>query len=175
MTVTLTEIQRLVRDYSDARDSLAEVAQEIRDLQRAAVRVRLRSVRARAAKASAARDALTQAIEENANLFERPRTHSLHGIKFGLRKAPGKLVGDQEEAIALIKERRPHLEATLVQTKRSLVKRALINLDKAELAAIGLSIDDGGDQVVVQAASGEIDQVVDALLADIDDVGDADD
>ncbi len=166
--MTLDEIGVLVREYSDRREGLAEVVNEVRDLQRRAVRDRIRSIRSRVTHVSTARDALDQAINSNRLLFAKPRTQSLHGIKFGLRKMPGRIVCEEAEAIARIERKRPEDADKLVRTKKTLVRAALVTLPARELAALGISLVQDDDQVVIAAASNDIDKLVDAMLAEED-------
>ena len=166
MNMTLAEISRLARDYADAADALEHVVDEVREEQRAAARERMRSIKARAAKASAAKDALAEAVEANRRLFVKPRTQSAHGVKFGLRKQPGRLCGDQEAAISKIESRMPERADALVRTKKELVKAALLALPAADLAKLGVTVEEAGDKVVVQAARGDLDRLVEALMED---------
>ena len=171
--MTLTEIGELAKAYSGARDALASVTDEVREVQRREVRKRLRGIRSRVAEVSATREQLVAAIDENRQLFERPRTRAMHGIKFGLRKQPGRIEGDATQAIARIDRRMPDRAQDLVATKRTLVKAALQKLSTRELAALGLTIADTGDAVLVQAAGDDLDRLVDAMLEDVADVQEA--
>ncbi len=168
----MAEIGRLARAYADAREALAEVAEEVRAVQRQAVRGRLRALRARAARASAAREALAEAVDANRELFGKPRTRTVDGVKFGLRKSPGRIEGDAAAAVARIEARLPEQAARLVRTRKELVKTALLTLPAKELAALGVAVVDTEDRVVAQAAADDVDRLVDALL---DGLGEASD
>ena len=166
--MNLNDIGVLVRSYADDRDALAEVVDAVRDVQRRAVRERIRTIRTRVAATSTSRDRLRDAIDGARGLFDKPRTQSLHGVKFGLRKMPGRIEGDMAEAIRRIDRRMPDREPELVQTRRSLDKRAVLRLSARELASIGLSLVHDDDQIVIAAASNDLDKLVDAMLADDD-------
>ncbi len=164
---TLERIGNLCRDYADAREALEETAEAIRDEQRAAVRRRLRGLKARVAAASAARDALRQALAVAPHLFERPRTRAIEGIKVGYRKMPGRIeYADEAKVIARIRARWPAREAELVRVKESLDRGALKRLDGRELATIGASIIEVDDEIVIAAAADDLDKLVDTLLED---------
>ncbi len=165
-TASMRDIQRLARDYADARDALAEVTDEVRAIQRIAVRTRLRAIQTRAAKVSAAKEALREAVDASRELFAKPKTQSAHGIKFGLRKSPGRVEGDAAGAIARIEKRLPERAPQLIRVKQELNKAGLLTLTAQELAALGVAVVDTDDKVVVQAAAGELDALVEALLAD---------
>ncbi len=72
--MSIADIAGLCRAYADARERLAETTEQIRALQRQALRTRLRGLRNRAAEVAAARAALREAVECNPQLFKRPRT-----------------------------------------------------------------------------------------------------
>ena len=171
--LTLSEIGDLAKAYAAARDGLATVTDEVREVQRREVRKRLRGIKARVAEVSATREQLVAAIDENRQLFESPRTRAMHGIKFGLRKQPGRIEGDAAAAIARIDRRMADRARDLVATKRTLVKAALQKLSTRELAALGLTIAATDDAVVVQAAGDDLDALVDAMLEDVADVEEA--
>ena len=164
--MTLDEIGGLVREYADAREALAEVVERVRAEQRAALQRQMRTVRTRVAHTSAARDRLEAAIDERRDLFVKPRTQSAHGIKFGLRKGPGRLEGDEREAIARIERRFPARAKDLVVVRRSLNREALKKLEVGELAKLGVALVQDADQIVITAASNDLDKLVAAMLAD---------
>ncbi len=171
MGMTLEEIVELARDYARAVDRLAEVSEEIRDQQRHAVRQRLRGLKARAAEASAARAVLHDAIDASRERFAAsPRTRAIDGVKYGLRKQPGRVeVTDEARSIARIRERLPDWADTLIRTTERLQRAALRKLDSRRLAAIGVRVEAVDDEVVISAAASDLDKLVEALLADGED------
>ncbi len=166
--MSMGEIAGLCREYVAARERLAETTEQIRALQRQALRARLRGLRNRVAEVSAARGELRAAVEANPGLFERPRTRALEGVKVGYRKRPGRIECDEARAIARIRKLYPEREADLVRVKESLNRAALKRLDSRTLAAVGVSLIEVEDDVVVVAAGGDLDKLVEAMLADLD-------
>ncbi len=164
---TLAEIGDLCRTYAAARERLAEVSEEIRELRRKAVRARLRGLKARVADVSATRDALRETVEAAPHLFGKPRTRSLEGVKVGYRKMPGRVeCADEARAIARIRERMLEREDELVRVRESLNLGALRRLGGRELASVGVRIVDVDDEVVIATAPDDLDKLVDALLED---------
>ena len=163
---TLEGIAGLCKSYAAARERLADTTEAIRADQRQALRRRLRGLKARVAEVSVARDRLREAIEDNPELFERPRTRALEGIKVGYRKQPGRIECDEERVIARIRKLHPDREADLVRVRESLVRSALKNLDAKTLASIGVTVVQVDDQIVIAAADDDLDKLVDALLSD---------
>lgn len=167
---TLAGIERLCREYAEARERLAETGGVIKDERRAGVRRKMSVLRRRIAEASAAHEALREAVAA-AHLFERPRTRAFEGVKVGYRKQPGRVECDEAKAIARIRERLPERAPELVRVKESLDKTALRKLGGRELAAIGVRVAEVDDEVVVAGAPDDLDKLVDALLADAPEEG----
>ena len=159
----------LAKAYFEAHESLRERVDEIRERQMQAGRRLLPGLKQRAAAASAARDELREYIEARPELFERPRTRALHGVKLGRRQLPGKLVIDEAAAPGLIKRFLPDHYKALVKVETKLVKAAVKNLKPAMLERIGGQIAELGDETVIAVPKSAVDKLVEALLADLDD------
>ena len=165
--MTLDEIATLARAYGRACDALEVLAEDIERERRKVVRRRLRALKARVAEASAAKEALRAAIEAAPALFARPRTRAFDGVKVGYRKLPGRFeIGDEARAIDRVRVRLPGREDALVRVKESIDRPALKHLSARELAAIGVSLVEPDDEIVVAAARSDLDKLIDALLAD---------
>ena len=163
--MTIDDIMDLARTYASARDAMEEVLDDIRDRRRQAVRSRLRALRNRAAETAAAKDALRAAVGAEPELFARPRTQTVDGVKFGWRKQQGSIeIADEGEVVKRIRKTLPDREAALVRVKTTVDKTALRKLPAADLAKIGLFIADPVDEVAITVPSTDIDKLVDALL-----------
>ena len=157
----MDEIEALARGYAKARNALEDTADEIKDLQRKAVASRMRGLRNRIAEAVAARDALQAAIEARPDLFVRPRTVAVDGVKFGYRKQAGALdLGDETKAIERLRKLFPAREAATVNVKETLDKKALRKMSAADLARIGVTIGNPVDEVVIAVAESDFDKLV---------------
>lgn len=165
---SLEEIAALARAYADARRELADKVEQVRAARRKATRPHRRGLSARTADTSGARDELRAAIRANPDLFAKPRTRTLEGVKVGYRKQPGKIVADETRAIARIRKLFPEREAELVRVKESLDRAAVRKLDARSMAAIGVSIADVDDEIVIATASDDIDRLVEAMLDELE-------
>ena len=166
--MTIAEITKLCRSYADAIAAMEEVTGEIQEERRKIVRQRTRRLMERVARVSAARDALLQAVGSSPELFEKPRTRALEGIKVGYRKKPGRIeVADEARSIERVRKSLPELEEVLVVVKEALDRNALKGLSVKQLAAIGARLTEDDDEVIVKAAGTDVDKLVEALLADV--------
>ena len=165
--MTMREISRLCKNYADACDGLEELIHEIRTDQRRAVRTKMRRLVTVADHKKKAEDELRSALEDAPELFEKPRTRAIEGIKVGYRKLPGKaVVEDEERLVELIRKKLPDREDALVRTKVTVDKAALKNLTVRQLASIGVTLSEDTDEIVIQAAQTDLDKLVAVLFAD---------
>ena len=114
---TLTDIEQHTRCYADARDLLASRVQALQDEIEAAKRRKLFGIKKAVAAAAEARDKLHAAIEDSPELFERPRTLVILGIRIGYTKGSGKLsFDDASKVVQLIRRHFPEQSEVLVKT-----------------------------------------------------------
>ncbi|MXX62987.1 MAG: hypothetical protein F4112_16060 [Holophagales bacterium] len=161
-------IAALARDLANAQRRLNDYVEPIRQEQRAMVRRRRRGIENRIAEVAVARDALHQAIDQNRPLFRKPRTRAQEGVKYGLRKQPGKLVGDADAIVAAVRERMPDKATELLKTTTAPVKAALAKLPGKELASIGVTLEDTGDKVTITMVDADdLEAFVKLMLDDL--------
>ena len=164
---TMQDIIALARAFAAAREATEALADDIKAMQRKALRSRLRTLRSRVAEQAAAEDALRAAIQARPELFVRPRTVAVDGIRFGLRKQPGAVaLGDEAQAIRRLRAIFPGQAPALIRESESLDRKALRRLSAAELAQIGITIERARDEVTIATASSDLDRIVAALLDD---------
>lgn len=162
---TLADIERLTKDYADWRTQLSEAVlvaeHELAALKRQHVVTIKRKVEAVAERQAA----LKAAIEESPELFRKPRTLIIHGVKVGFMKEKGKISwDDKDQVVRLIKKHFPEQADVLIKTVEKPIKNALQQLSAAELKRIGVTIGETGDVVVIKSTDSEIDKLVSALL-----------
>ncbi|MXW01591.1 MAG: hypothetical protein F4X59_17525 [Holophagales bacterium] len=161
-------VAELARGLARAQRALTEYVEPIREEQRRLVRRRLRGLQNRIANVAVAREALHQAIDENRELFKKPRTRAQEGVKYGLRKQPGKLDGDKAAVVAAVREKMPERADELLKTTTVPVAAALAKLPAKELATLGVSMTDTGDKVVINLVNADdLEAFVKLLLDDM--------
>ena len=163
---TLDDIAALAKRYAAARDATNEVRSDLAQRVRKALHSRQRALRSRIAEEEVARDALEAAIEAAPGLFEKPRTRAVDGIKFGIRKQPGRIAfADEAAVIAAIRRKLPDRADALIRTKEGVDRTALRRLTAAELAMLGVSIADPVDEVTISLAASDTDRLAEAIQA----------
>jgi hypothetical protein len=162
---TMFEIDRKTQDYSAAHQVLRDRMQELDEQITAIKKKLLPGIRRAVEVASEKKYALKDMIEDSSELFEKPKTRILHGVKVGFQKGKGKLDWDDDELVVkLIKKNFPEQADMLIKTTEKPRKDGLNGLDVKDLRKIGVTAEDTGDQVVIKPTDSEIDKLVDALL-----------
>ncbi len=164
----LRTIDLLAEDYRAARTRLADLIAALQDEIEAAKRRRLPEIRATVAQVADARAALEQAVADSPReLWSRPRTRTLHGVRVGWATQKGRLVWDDTaDLVQAVRRRLPDRADELIRTREEPVRTALARLDPKTLAQLGVRIEGAGDTIIVRDAIGELDRLIDALLGD---------
>ncbi len=165
---TLEQIERLAEEYAEHRRELAAHLDRLQLELDEVKRRHLPRLRDLAADAAIAGGDLKAAVEESPELFTRPRTRVLHGIKVGFTKGKGKVVWDDEaRVIERIRKLLPESQAELlIRVRESVHKPGLYDLTTADLKRLGVRIEDTGDAVVCKPVDSEIDKLVAQLVAE---------
>lgn len=164
--ITMETIESKTKAFANARTELAERVGALREEQEAAKRRRLQGIKNSLERVATAHADLKESLEASQELFEKPKTRVLHGIRVGWMKQKGKLeVGDEAACVAALK-RLFGEENVYVKKTEAPVKSALGNLSAKELMRCGVTVNDDVDAVVIKAADGDLDKLLDALIGD---------
>jgi hypothetical protein len=166
--MTLADIEKLTKDYADARGHLTAIVERLNDKLERAKRAEIGAIKGAVAVAKARQAKLQAAIEAEPALFGKPKTQIFHGVKVGYRKGSGKIEWEDDAVlVARIKKLLPAAQAELlIQTKEKPIAKALADLDAADLKRLGVTVEDTGEVVVIKPVDGDVDKLVAALLKD---------
>ena len=165
----ITALEYHAKQYAAARAILALRANALEKEVAAATQRKLPGIRTALAEAANHQAQLVAAIEQHPELFTRPRTMTLHGIKFGFAKGKGAVEWDVEDTVLveriekLFKDE-PELLQQLIKTTKKPSANALKELDAKVVAKLGVTVEATGDYVFVKAADSEVDALVKRLL-----------
>lgn len=171
--ITLTEIReaaaRLAVAHQAALVATAALQTEVSAAIAPLFKKHKSSIDAAAEEEAAASKALQALLDGSPQLFQRPRSISVDGVRAGYRKADDMLHWDDEAnvitRIRALEELKP-LAMVLVRTVESLNVAALGELTAAQRRAIGVRRIDGVDQSFVSFGDTDVDRLTKALLAD---------
>jgi hypothetical protein len=116
---------------------------------------------------------LAEGIQAHPELFDKPRTLIVDGIKFGLRKQPGRMSwGDDEQ----LRSRMDDLFAkgeintaqydTVVETRHVIVSKGLEKLDAKTLKRLGVTVEADSDAVEIKSVDSDVQKMVKAVIKD---------
>jgi arsenate reductase-like glutaredoxin family protein len=164
---SLSDIEARAKRYAEARERLAGIVAALNEGIEALKRAEMPRLKKAVAAAAEQYDALQALIADAPELFVRPKTLTLHGIRIGYMKGKGGIVWDDPAAVvAAIEKHLPDQAEALIRWTAKPLKEALNQLDVATLRKIGCRVVDTGEQVVIKPVDGEVDKLVDALLRD---------
>lgn len=160
-------IEVATKRYAAERENLAAIVDRVQQDLEGIRKEALPGIKRAVAKTAAARAELAGLIEGAPELFEKPRTVVFYGVKVGLQKGKGLIeFEDEERVIRLIRSKLPERAESLVGSESFVRKGLLKELSVAELKLIGCTVEETADQVVIRAVDGEVEKVVQTLLAE---------
>jgi hypothetical protein len=163
--MSLDPIDAKARVYAEARDRLAGSVAALNVAIDALKREQLPVIKRHLRRAFELENELRGLVECNPQLFTKPRTVVLHGVKLGFQKGAGAISFDDPEHVCkLIEKKLPDMADVLISRNPKPVKKALQQLSVQQLKAIGCQVEEAGDRVVVKAVDSAVDKLVTALL-----------
>jgi hypothetical protein len=159
----LGAIDAATRGYADALARLEAAMAELEAEARTLKRRHLARIKRAAELAANAKGKLHGELEARPELFVRPRTLVLHGVKVGWQKSPD-TVEVSGRTPELIRLHMPERASALLKVTETPIKDALRELDAGELKRVAARVVEGEDAVVIKPAGGEVEKLVDALL-----------
>lgn len=167
----VTEIDSLTKAYSKARTLLAERVNTLNAELRAVHSRKIEGIKSALAAAADAKAQLVALLQQHPELFVKPRTMTLNGIKVGYGKGSGRVDWDDDASVIaraeklLAKEDLSQEQFDLVViTKKELSAAGLRNLDTKLLVRLGVTVEGTGDVVIVKTEDGAVDKLVKRIL-----------
>ena len=174
MNHTFDPIESTAKTLRAARDVLTDRATTLQADIEATTRRKLPGLRSAVAQVAQADADLKAAISQAPELFEKPRSVVLHGLKLGYQKGKGKIDWeDDAQVIKLIRRHFPDQFDVLCKTTEKPVRAALANLSVAELKKLGVNVEETGDVVFVTDSTAGVDKLVKALLKGVEEDAEA--
>jgi hypothetical protein len=165
VTNPLYPIEQRAKVYVDARAAVAAIVNELNDGIEALKRSHMKELKRCINAAAEQHDKLKSLIEERPELFVKPRTVVMHGVKLGYAKGKGSVEFDDAERLAArVRKHLPEQFDVLVATTHKPLKAALALLTAAELKKLGVTVEGTDDVVVIKPTDSSVDKLVTALL-----------
>lgn len=114
-----------------------------------------------------AREDLQQLLDAAPQLFKKPRSLIINGVRAGYRKEEDSLYfADEKAVIARIRALFPDQADLLVRSEESLVLDALPQLDAKARGAVGISLITGADRSFITIGDSDVEKLAKTLIAD---------
>ncbi len=163
----MEEIVERARHMATANEGMEVLAREA-DAAIAKVRSRYtQRLRRRLGGYLLARKQLIALVEKHPELFTRPKTRVIEGVKVGLRKQKGKTVLPKDTDALVDKIMNLYSDeeiARLLEHKYTPVKKALGELSARELKALGIEVVDATDAPIADIVQGDVESLVNELI-----------
>lgn len=170
---TLAEIQKHAQACSQARATLTELLHVMQTELDAVKAGSFPAISRAGRKVAALHSKLEALIKAHPDLFAKPRTQVIDGLKFGLQKQRGSMSWDEDDKLIaridklvaagdLTDEQRDML---VTRTEKPVVK-ALEKLDAKTIKRLGITVAADTDEVLIKSVDGEIEKAVNAAIKD---------
>lgn len=164
---TMQQIEVAAQVFSQKRRELSDVCVGFqRDIEATKAR-HLQALKLAVAEAKAQHASLCSLLQQSPELFTKPRSVVLHGVKLGYMKGKGKMViEDEDKTIKLIRKHFADQAEVLINTTESPAKKALEQLSVDELKKLAVQVESTGDVVFAKDTAADVDKLVKAFLKD---------
>ncbi len=163
----LADIEVFTNEYAKKRQLVVELADTMRQEMEAVKRKHITELKIRVASAAEKKQELSNVLEANKELFDKPRAHIFNGIKVGFQKQKGTITWDDtDKVVELIKKNFPDLVDTMLKIETSPVKASLEQLSVSDLKSIACTMEGSGDKLLIKPVDVNVDKLVEALLKD---------
>lgn len=164
--MSVGQIETLCANYDGECATLEEQIAALEADLEAVKQKHLRGLKKQAAVVAVAEAELHGAVESAPQLFVKPRTLTVHGVKVGFTSSVGKLTWECEDetVIAAIRRIYGRSAGDYIRTKEEPNKDAIKLLPAEELKKIGCAIEGAGDVVICKRVAGDVEKLVNKLI-----------
>jgi len=160
---TLGEVEKLTKEFADAWDKMGDTLRDLDDKAQALNRQYLPGLKTQERILEEKRDKLSAALEASPELFKKPRSIVIHGIKVGLQKGKGELSWSKKAAakiVELIKKHHLDRADVFIRTTEEPNKDTLKILPGADLMKLGVRVGGIDDEVVIKPVESQIEKLM---------------
>ena len=170
---TLVDIQKRAAVLSATRDSLTGLMRTLEANIQTVKSGSLQEIQKVARQITKQHLELQDLIKANPAMFDKPRTHIVDGLKFGMQKKPGRLEWDCDAKLcdrigklALDGVLQPEQADLLVAVTVKPVAKALEKLDAKLLKRLGVTVAADSDEPLIKSVDSDVEKAVNAVIKD---------
>lgn len=165
MYVRLSDIEKAARDFSAKSKTLRNYHEQLNSEVDAIKSKYLEDIKAASIEAGESYQMLLTLINDASDLFKDKKSMTVSGVKFGYQKKKGKLeIINEDATIAKLKELYGDNASLYINTKMSVVKKALDSLPASDLKKLGVNIVQDTDVAFVKLTDDEVQKLIEAMV-----------
>jgi hypothetical protein len=166
----LEEIKSLTREFSAANDILIQLKKAVNTEMENVRSKYFSKIKESAEKLFLRKADLVDAINSSRNLFNKPKTIVLSGVRLGFHKEKDRILWDDDEQVVKLIEKKfdSELARILIRTEKKPVKESISKLDESELKKISCRVYKGQDKVLIKTLDSEVDKFMNSLMKESD-------
>lgn len=165
MYVKLSDIERAARDFSAKSKTLRNYHEQLNSEIDAIKSKYLEDIKIASVEAGESYQMLLTLINDASDLFKDKKSMTVSGVKFGYQKKKGKLeIINEDVTISKLKEFYGDNASLYINTKISVVKKALDSLPASDLKKLGVNIVQDTDVVFVKLTDDEVQKLIEAMI-----------
>lgn len=165
--VRIADIEMAAKEYGEAVQALRTLHDGMNDAISKAKSLFIEQVKTAAQQAGERHRLLMTLIEDAPELFKETKTWTLHGVRMGYKKMPGKMeILNPESTIKRMREDFPELAVTAIAVKESVVKKALSAQPAEVLKKLGISITCDTDAPFIKLTDDEVQKLIDLITSE---------
>lgn len=170
----LADVQKRAEALSKTRDCLTGLFRTLEEEINTVKTGSLPEIKRVARQITRQHTELQELITANPELFEKPRTYVVDGLKFGMQKKVGKLQWDDDaklvgriEGLTVQELLTPEQQDMLIAVTKKPVAKALEKLDGKLLKRLGVTLTADTDEPLIKSVDGEVEKAVNAVIRDV--------
>ena len=165
MHVRLSDIEQAARDFSAKSKTLRNYHEELNSKIEALKQEYIEDIKQASCDAGESYQMLLTLINDASDLFKDKKSMTVSGVKFGYQKKKGKLeIINEDVTISKLKELYGDNASLYINTKISVVKKALDNLPASDLKKLGVNIVQDTDVAFVKLTDDEVQKLIEAMI-----------
>ncbi len=165
MYVRLSDIEKVARDFSAKSKILRNYHEELNSKIEAVKNEYLEDIKQASCEAGESYQMLLTLINDAVDLFKDKKSMTVSGVKFGYQKKKGKLeIVNEDATISKLKELYGDNASLYINTKLSIVKKALDSLPASDLKKLGINIVQDTDVAFVKLTDDEVQKLIEAMI-----------
>ncbi len=165
MYVKLSDIEQAARDFSAKSKTLRNYHEQLNSEIDAIKSKYLEDIKTASVEAGESYQMLLTLINDASDLFKDKKSMTVSGVKFGFQKKKGKLeIINEDVTISKLKELYGDNAVLYINTKSSVVKKALDNLPASDLKKLGVNIVQDTDVAFVKLTDDEVQKLIEAMI-----------